>query len=164
MPFKEEVYMIKLLRVDHRLLHGQVAFSWTKQLGADCILIADDEVVQDELRMTALRMSKPNGIKLVMKSIDDSIKSINCGITDKYKLFIIVGNLESASRLVKGCNDITSINLGGLKKEENKKQISKAISVDDHDICIIKQLHASGITLEIRMVPNDDIQDPMDLL
>ena len=67
--------MLKLLRVDHRLLHGQVAFSWTKQLGADCILIANDEVVQDELRMTAIRMSKPNGVKLVMKSVEDSIKA-----------------------------------------------------------------------------------------
>ena len=34
--------MIKCLRVDHRLLHGQVAFSWTSALGADCILIAND--------------------------------------------------------------------------------------------------------------------------
>ena len=43
--------------------------------GADCILIANDEVVQDELRMTAIRMSKPNGVKLVMKSVEDSIKA-----------------------------------------------------------------------------------------
>ncbi len=36
--------MITLLRVDHRLLHGQVAFSWTQYVGADCILIANDSV------------------------------------------------------------------------------------------------------------------------
>ena len=34
--------MIKMLRVDHRLLHGQVAFSWTGYLGVNCILIAND--------------------------------------------------------------------------------------------------------------------------
>ena len=39
--------MLKLLRVDHRLLHGQVAFSWTQNLGADCILIANDDVPQN---------------------------------------------------------------------------------------------------------------------
>ena len=49
--------MIVLLRIDHRLLHGQVAFSWTKSISTDCILIASDAVVQDELRMTALRVS-----------------------------------------------------------------------------------------------------------
>ena len=44
--------MITLLRVDHRLLHGQVAFSWTQYVGADCILIANDSVPEDELRKT----------------------------------------------------------------------------------------------------------------
>ncbi|BDQ50876.1 hypothetical protein EfsSVR2281_26870 [Enterococcus faecalis] len=42
--------MIKLLRVDHRLLHGQVAFSWTQGLGADCILIANDDVPKNDIR------------------------------------------------------------------------------------------------------------------
>ena len=41
--------MIKLCRVDHRLLHGQVAFSWTNELSADCILIANDAVYIDEV-------------------------------------------------------------------------------------------------------------------
>lgn len=50
--------MITLLRVDHRLLHGQVAFSWTQYVGADCILIANDSVPGDELRKPPL--SLPN--------------------------------------------------------------------------------------------------------
>ena len=41
--------MIKLLRVDHRLLHGQVAFSWKNAVEADCILIACDAVMKDDL-------------------------------------------------------------------------------------------------------------------
>ena len=44
--------MILMTRVDCRLLHGQVAVSWTSGLGADCILIANDEVVTDDLRKT----------------------------------------------------------------------------------------------------------------
>lgn len=46
--------MIKLLRIDHRLLHGQVAFSWTKFLESDCILIASDNLMKDELKMSAI--------------------------------------------------------------------------------------------------------------
>ncbi len=42
--------MIKLLRIDHRLLHGQVAFSWSKQIGTDCILLASDTLLNDQLR------------------------------------------------------------------------------------------------------------------
>lgn len=51
--------MITLLRVDHRLLHGQVAFSWTQYVGADCILIANDNVPDDELRKTTIKLAKP---------------------------------------------------------------------------------------------------------
>lgn len=42
--------MIKLLRVDERLIHGQVAFAWTNSLKADCILIVNDAVAADKLR------------------------------------------------------------------------------------------------------------------
>ena len=53
--------MIKMTRVDHRLLHGQVAFTWIKAVGPDCILIANDDVAKDELRMAVLKMAKPQG-------------------------------------------------------------------------------------------------------
>ena len=42
--------MIKLLRVDHRLLHGQVVYSWCSQIKPNCILVANDEVEKDEMR------------------------------------------------------------------------------------------------------------------
>ena len=77
--------MIKLLRVDHRLLHGQVAFSWTTNLGADCILIANDGIMHDDLRKTTVKLSKPAGTKLVIKNIEDSIAAINSGVTDIYR-------------------------------------------------------------------------------
>lgn len=156
--------MIQLVRVDHRLLHGQVAFSWTKQLGADCILIANDDVVQDELRMAALRLAKPGGVKLVIKSIEDSIESLNKGVTDKYKLFVIVSNLDDAYSLAKHHKEIKTVNLGGLKKTEDKKQISKAISVNEHDIETLNKMNEMGLELEIRLVPNDSKVNPMDLI
>ena len=57
--------MIKKLRVDYRLVHGQVAISWSRALGVDCILVANDEVAKDEMRQSMLRISKPQGIKLL---------------------------------------------------------------------------------------------------
>ena len=87
--------MIKLLRVDHRLLHGQVAMAWTQSLDSDCILIANDAVVNDNIRKTTMKLAKPNGVKLVMKNIEDSIAALNAGVTDKYKLFIVVESIAS---------------------------------------------------------------------
>lgn len=156
--------MIVLCRVDHRLLHGQVAFTWTQSVGSNCILIANDAVAKDDLRMTALRVSKPNGVKLVIKSVDDSLKTLNSGVTDKYKLMILCESIKDAARLVEGYDKIKSINLGGIKNEAGKKQISKAISVNEEEVEILKELNDKGIELEVRMIPDDSKQDVMKLI
>lgn len=147
--------MIKLLRVDHRLLHGQVAFSWTQFLGVDCILIANDGLMQDELRKTTIKLAKPQGVKVVMKNIYDSIDAINSGVTDKYKLFVVVESIEDANRLVKGTTKFESINLGGIKSREGTRNISKAINITPEEEETLKKLIESGIIVEIRQIPND---------
>ena len=93
--------MIQLLRVDHRLLHGQVVFSWCGQLNPNCILIANDAAATDDVRKAALRLGKPNNAKLVIKTVDDSIAAINEGKTDKYSLMIVTGNVKDAVRLAR---------------------------------------------------------------
>ena len=121
--------MLKLLRVDHRMLHGQVAFSWTNNIDADCILIANDGVAGDELRKTTMKLAKPQGVKLVIKNIADSITALNFGVTDKYKLFIVVESVEDAYKLTKNVSFIKSINLGGVKSKEGTRNISKAVNL-----------------------------------
>lgn len=156
--------MIKLVRIDHRLLHGQTAFTWLKNLESDCVLIASDELVSNELKMSAIRLAKPNGIKLVMKNIEDSIKAINSGATDKYKLFILVESVEDAYRLANGCPQINHINVGGMKATDTRRQIAKAVFVDDRDVEMLKELIDKGIEVEVRLVPNDEKQDVMKLI
>lgn len=155
--------MIKLVRVDHRLLHGQVAFAWTKYLEADCILIASDDLMKDELRMAAMWMARPTGIKLVMKTIDDSVKALNSGVTDKYRLFILCENIEDVYRLCMQVPCIKKVNLGGMKNGADRKQVAKAIHVAENDIRLLKILDEKGIELEIRLVPNDRAENPMKL-
>ena len=147
--------MIRFVRVDHRLLHGQVAFAWTKSLGTDCILIASDKVVKDEIHSSALRLSKPSGVKLVIKSIEDSIQALNSGVTDKYKLFIIVASIRDAWRLCENVPAIQSVNLGGVKSEAGKVQIGKAVYVSEEEKDLIRDIAARGIDVEIRMGPDE---------
>ena len=147
--------MIKGLRVDHRLLHGQVAFSWTSYLEADCILIANDGVIQDELKKMAIKMAKPQGVKLVIKSIDDSIKALNSNVTDKYKLFVVVESVKDAYRLMTETKQFKSVVLGGTKAKENTKNISKAVNLTDEEIDLVKKLISKQYEVEIRMVPTE---------
>ena len=147
--------MITLVRVDHRLLHGQVAFSWTQYVGADCILIANDSVPNDELRKTTIKLAKPPSVKLVIKNIADSIEAIKSGVTDKYTLFIVVESVEDAWRLAREIPEIKSINLGGIKAKEGRRNISKAVNLLPDEITRLNELVGQGVEIEIRQVPND---------
>lgn len=147
--------MIKLLRVDHRLLHGQVAFTWTTSLGADAILIANDGVANDEVRKMTMKLAKPSGIKLVIKSVSDAIQVINSGVTDKYKVFIVVESIADAFNIVENCSIVRKINLGGTKVREETRNISKAVNVTKEEENKIKKMMELGSTVEIRMIPID---------
>mgnify|MGYP001260622847 CR=1 FL=1 len=145
--------MIKKLRVDYRLVHGQVAIS--RALGVDCILVANDEVAKDEMRQSMLRISKPQGIKLVIKSMEDSIKAIKSGVTDKYKLFIVVNNVKDVERLTDAVPEINDVNLGVLPAVEGSRALSKAINVTADDTETLKHLLSKGIRMEIQQVPTE---------
>ena len=147
--------MIKIMRVDHRLLHGQVAFSWTSALSADCILIADDETASNELKKSAMKLAKPNGVKLVIKNVDEAIKSLKKGVTDKYKLFIVVGSIESAKKIIDGYPEIKTLNLGGTLPGPNKSNISKTIAITSSERDMLRDLLNEGVDINIQMVPSD---------
>ena len=156
--------MIKMTRIDHRLLHGQVAFTWIKFTGSNCILIADDAVAKDELRMAALRLAKPEGTKLVIKSVEDSIKAIRSGVTDKYDLFVITENIHDAYELARGLDQIDQVNVGGVKAEEGKRKISEAVFVSDREAAELLELASAGKRVFAQMTPNEQPHDITDLL
>ena len=150
--------MIKHCRVDERLLHGQTVMSWNKSIGANCFLIADDEVASNQLRMSILRAGCPAGCKLVMKSVQDSIDSINSGVTDKYDLFIITKDIPSMERLVLGCDCIKNVNLGFSFKKPNSIKLGGAsgqVYVDEKSKQCIRNMLKHGKVVDIQRIPND---------
>jgi len=65
--------MIKLVRLDYRLLHGQVVYSWTGHVGAQRIIVVDDDAANDEMKKSALLLSKPAGVRVNIFTVDKAI-------------------------------------------------------------------------------------------
>ncbi|QPJ25861.1 PTS sugar transporter subunit IIB [Listeria seeligeri] len=146
--------MIQFLRVDHRLLHGQVAVSWFNALDVNTILVANDGVAADDFRKSAIRLAKPEAAKLVMKSIDESIASINSGVTDKYNLLVVVESVGDAYKLIKGTNGkIPMLNLGGTKQREGTTNFSKAINLTAEEVEKLQELQKDAIDVFMQQVP-----------
>ena len=143
--------MIVNVRVDHRLLHGQVAMAWNQVLGSDCILIANDSVPNDEIRKAGIKLAKPANTKLVIKNMDASAEALVESIADVYKLCKETGMIDK-------------ITLGGVKSREGTRQISKAVFTTPKEEELLKELITDGVTVEIRQVPSDSVIYAKDVL
>ncbi len=150
--------MIKLTRIDDRLVHGQVAFTWTPALGVNCLIIANDKVAKDEFVKMTLGLAKPAGTKLLVKTVSEAVTFLNDERSKALKILVIVNSVTDARTLVNEVSEIKSVNFGGLRLKDGARLISKAVAVDDQDISHIRALLEKGIELEVRQVPTDTKQ------
>lgn len=147
--------MILLTRVDHRLLHGQVAVSWVQGLKANCIFCVGDHVANDPVWKTTLKMGKPAGCKLVIKDMAHAIEAINSGVTDKYRMLICVQTIAEAKQLVDGCPQIKSINLGNTKGSATTRTVARQVFLEPEEEELLRELVDRGVEVEIRPLADD---------
>lgn len=144
---------ILLTRIDNRLIHGQVATQWSGVLGANLLLVANDEVATDEFRQGLMNMAAPAYAQTRFFTIEKT-----CAIISKaspaQKIFIICENPQDVLRLVEGGVPIKKVNIGNMHMADGKRQVATSVAVDDNDVETFKKLKDRGIELEIKRVPD----------
>lgn len=155
---------ITAVRIDGRLIHGQVANLWAPSIGATRIMVVDNLVSESDIEKSGLRMACPPGTKLSVLPIDKAAKNISDGRYDSQKVFIVVKKPDVLLELVKKGVPISHINVGNMSQTTETKHLNKSINVTDKDIEIFKMLKAEGIKLTNQMVPGDKENNFMDLL
>ena len=158
--------MLKLIRVDERLLHGQVAIGWTSNSGANTILVANDEAQKDKVKAMALDLAKPSGFKLYIRSVAESGPIVEkFASAKKAQVLVLVRTVQDALKLIKNSNGvIKELNVGGLKFEDGKKKLNDYVAVSDQDIADLKTIQKLGVNLDFRMLPRDKKLSLADLL
>lgn len=146
--------MIQMIRVDDRLLHGQVAYSWKSALNYQAIVIACDEAADDNVRKMALKLCAPDGVKLAVRRVEEAAQMLNNPKLDNLKVFVICANPSDVVRLVGMLKEKPVINLGGMQKREGTFNFAKAVFVNDQDLEALDQLHTEGFQIEVRQVPS----------
>ncbi len=155
---------IRLVRIDDRLLHGQVATVWTKATKINRILIVSDKVAEDTLRKNLLIQAAPPEVLVNILPIQKMIDIYLDERFDHFKAMLLFTNPTDVVRIIKGGIKITEINVGGMSFQIGKQMITNAIAVDQTDIAAFNYLHNQGIQLEIRKVVTDSRLDMMNLL
>ena len=147
---------IKIVRIDDRLIHGQIVQGWLKTIDVDKILIVSDEVANDEMQKILLSMAVPSSVKLVIKSIKDATYEIANEVYENDKLMILFSNPQDILSMIDNGIKFQSVNIGGMHYAHGKKQILTNLSVDKNDVISFLKLIENGIELETRALPQDE--------
>ncbi len=149
---------ILLTRVDNRLIHGQVGMTWVNHLGANLILVANDQVANDPVQQNLMDMAAPGTVETRYFTVQETIDKIHFA-GDWQMIFLVVKTPQDALKLVQGGVSIDILNIGNMHFSEGKKQVTSTVSVDESDKAAIKGLLDAGVKIEIRRVPDEPVSD-----
>lgn len=155
---------IGLVRIDDRLIHGQVATRWTKETNVSRIIVVSDEVAADKVRKTLLTQVAPPGVSAHVVDVDKMVRVWNNPKYARDRVMLLFTNPTDVVRVVEQGIEVKSVNIGGMAFRQGKTQVNNAVSVDNKDIEAFQKLNARGIELEVRKVSTDPRLKMMDLI
>ncbi|MEG0541376.1 MAG: PTS galactosamine transporter subunit IIB [Angelakisella sp.] len=150
---------ILLTRIDNRLIHGQVGVTWTMTLGANLILVADDDAANSEIQQQLMSMTaESSGVGARFFSLQKTIDVIHKASASQ-KIFIVCKTPAAVRTLIEGGVPIKEVNVGNMHFEHGKRAISKKVYVDDKDMEDLKAIKAKGVKVYIQDVPGDSKEE-----
>lgn len=142
-----------LLRIDDRLLHGQVARNWMKEVGADVIVVANDPVNEDEKQQHLMDLVTPMGSKSYFFGLSEASTKIKD--LEEEDALVLVETPEDALKLIEDGIEIDSVNVGNIHQSSGKKQVNDNVYLGEDDIKALKQIKDAGKKLDFRTLFSD---------
>lgn len=146
---------IVLVRVDDRLVHGQVMTSWVKATGANKIMVVDDGVAEDDLMKTVLKGVVPSQVKLGIFSIAKAVDRMVKGFKPTDKVIMLVKTPETVWRMQQAGVDFPTLNIGGMGIRADRTTLYQNIAASESERDAIKQLIAAGCDVSIQITADD---------
>lgn len=149
---------IVLTRIDNRLIHGQVATQWCGVVGANLLLVANDEVSTNQMRQSLMNMAAPSYAQTRYFTIQKTCEIIGKASPQQH-IAIICETPQDVLRLVEGGVPIKKVNIGNMHMADGKRQVATSVAVDDDDVACFRKLQELGVELEIKRVPDIAAED-----
>ena len=157
--------MIKWVRLDERMIHGQVATKWSRTLGVDRIIVADDVAASSEIMQKSLMMAAPATCKTAIVSVEKGIALCNDPRAAALKILLIVSTPENLLRVAKEVKDIPQINVGNYGRiaakrgTEQRHTYTKNLYAYEDEAAILKEVAATGLPCNVQAIPDEVPQD-----
>lgn len=147
--------MISLFRIDFRLLHFQTAQVWPKKLGCNMIVIANDNVAKDSMRISLMKMSAPTGVKLKICSIVDAVTYLLSEKSKSKNIELLVESVRDAYLIREKVDYLDTINVGLLKGGAGKRMVSPSLFFSEEDEEYLVKLLEFDVNLQSYVTPDD---------
>lgn len=144
--------MIQCVRVDFRLVHGQIIHSWIKSTDSNTIVILDDNLMSEPYKMKMFRICVPPFVKLEMYSVEKGIQKLKEQADDKKCRCLVL--LRDILPCIEVCNtlQVSSFNIGETIYSSEKKRIANSVYVTDQEIQAMNKFLMMDKTIDIRQV------------
>lgn len=146
---------LQLVRIDDRLIHGQVVAGWLRALGARRIVVVDDATARDEFLREVITLAAPSGVPVeVLDVAAGAVRCIELAAGPEPAI-VLVRSPRTVLSLRQAGVPIEVVDLGGLGAGPGRRRLHKTISVSPEELAELRQLEQLGTRVEIRIVADD---------
>ena len=146
---------IVLARLDYRLLHGQVVFTWTTKVQAERIIVVDNAAANDDIKKGALKLAKPQGVRLNVFTVERALAKMDKLNTLGERVMFVFGNTAEMLQFCQGYK-LDAINLGATANHDGADQVGgkdSSVFFDATQKADVNQLLDMGIKLYVQQTP-----------
>lgn len=160
-----ESYDIALVRVDNRLVHGQILEAWVPFVEARCIMVVDDNSASDFFCETVIRMAVPSDIEVNICSVEDFAANYTYARGSGKKTIVLFSKIADALKAYEQGFHFEKLNIGNIYHEDYKVCCAPSVFLCEPEIADIFRLQQEkGVAVELKRVPREkavDIQDAL---
>lgn len=143
---------LSLVRLDDRLVHGQVVVGWGRAIDVQLVVLVDDRVRASDWEQELFRMGIPPEVELTFASVLEAIAAVPGWLASPLRTIIVTGDVDTLARLVEG-SEIRRVNIGGLHQQPHRRQRLPYVFLSDDEATRLERLTARGVDVSAQDVP-----------
>lgn len=150
--------MISLVRADDRLVHGLVAVSWTNEIQPSILLVANDKAANDSMMQMTMKMAKPAGVTMAVKTLEDAIKILNNPKYSSRKIFLVTENVKDIYKISESVEGLDNVNVGtaGINYKDGATAVLPQVKMTSEEFEYAKKLDNKGAEVFAQVSPTQE--------